>query len=557
MNLITACLRRLVLICATASFTLSAMAAPPAGAPWGLPSKAPEHSKQPFDRADALQRRDELHQWLVSGTVLDGLDHPVLAVFTGDELAGVDNARGEDPKRVGLTRTVSVNVSFGDLKMSRLRGGTVQRGNGAITGTQDGGFVYSMALSSPDAAALRVHFTGFRLPPATGVYLYTDEAQAFGPYTGRGPFGDGEFWSHTVVGDYVLLQLRHVGPATDADLHGAGFTVAGLGHVRPVFLSGTCSNNASCTVNAECVNNTAVDPARNAVAAMQWISGAYIYFCSGGLVADTDDSSEIPYFLTANHCISRGKDAKNLENFFQYTTRCNSEEGCLTWQVLRNNYPQSLRTLGASVISTGRNADYTLLQLAQAAPVGSAFLGWNPNPVAFSNNTQLFRISHPDGSPQSYSAHDVSTSAGTCTGWPRGDRIYSHDVAGATEGGSSGSPVVNGAGELVGQLSGACGTNVSDVCDSTHNATVDGAFAAYYDVVSPWLDPTSGGGGCTPTASTESSCTDLVDNDCDGLIDGADPDCQTGGLPPGASCSDNSQCASNSCKGKPGSKTCK
>jgi len=553
MQLNTTCLRGLALACATALFTLPALAAPPAGVPGALNSKAPEYSKQPFDRAAALQQRDELHQWLMSEAVLQGLDKPVVAVFTADEMAAVDNARGEDPKRVGLTRSLSVNVSFADMKMSRLSGRTIQRGNGAITGTEDGGFVYTMTLSSPEAAALRVHFTGFRLPPATGVYLYTDETQAFGPYTGRGPFGDGEFWSHTVVGDYVILQLRHVGPATDADLHGAGFTVAGLGHVRPVFLSGTCSNNANCVVNAKCsVADPAVDPARNAVAAMQWISGAFIYFCSGGLVADKDTNSTIPYFLTANHCISRGKDAKNLENFFQYTTPCNSESGCMTWQELRNNYPQNLRTLGASIVSTGRGGDYTLLQLAEAPPSGSTFLGWNSTPVAFSNGTHLYRISHPDGSPQSYSAHDVDTSAQTCQGWPRGDRIYSHDVAGATEGGSSGSPVVNGNGEIVGQLSGACGTNVNDVCDNQNNSTVDGAFAAYYSTVSQWLDP---GTSCSPSPEI---CDNGVDDDCDGLIDGADPDCQTsGGLPPGSSCTDNSQCASNNCKGKPGYKTCK
>ena len=552
MHLNTSYLRGLALVCVTASFALTALAAPP-----GMNSKAPEYSSQPFNRAAAIEQRDELHQWLMSGTVLNGLDHPVVAVFTGDELAAVDNARGEDPMRVGLTRSLSVNVSFADLKISRLNGRTIQRGNGAITATEDGGFVYTMALSSPGAAALRVHFTGFRLPPATGVYLYTDETQAFGPYTGRGPLGDGEFWSNTVVGDYVILQLRHVGPATDADLHGAGFTVAGLGHVRPVFLAGTCSNNASCTVNAECVNNTAVDPARDAVAAMQWISGAFIYFCSGGLVADTDDSTKIPYFLTANHCISKGKDARNLENFFQFTKPCDSTSACLTWQQLRDTWTQDLRTLGASIVSTGRGGDYTLLQLAEPAPDGSAFLGWDSTPVAFNNGTHLYRISHPGGAPQSYSAHTVDLSAPTCQSWPRGERIYSHDVYGATEGGSSGSPVVNGNGEIVGQLSGACGTNVNDVCDSAHNATVDGAFAYYFSQVSSYLD--NGGGGCTATETTETSCNDGVDNDCDGLIDNADSDCSSGGggLPPGAHCMVDSDCASNSCsKGKPSTRVC-
>jgi hypothetical protein len=83
----------------------------------------------------------------------------------------------------------------------------------------------------------------------------------------------------------------------------------------------------------------------------------------------------------------------------------------------------------------------------------------------------------------------VSTSAPTCTGWPRGERIYSRLTLGATDGGSSGSPVVNSSDQVVGQLSGGCGTNVNDPCDAVNNATVDGAFAFYWSSVQPILAP--------------------------------------------------------------------
>ena len=61
---------------------------------------------------------------------------------------------------------------------------------------------------------------------------------------------------------------------------------------------------------------------------------------------------------------------------------------------------------------------------------------------------------------------------------------------------------------------------------------------------------------CEPTEVSEVSCSDGLDNDCDGLFDGADPDCQIC-APKGASCSSNADCCSNKCRGKSGSQTCK
>src|SRR6185503_18600675 len=105
----------------------------------------------------------------------------------------------------------------------------------------------------------------------------------------------------------------------------------------------------------------------------------------------------------------------------------------------------------------------------------------------------------------------------------------------------------NSGGQIVGQLSGACGTNVNDSCDEVNNATVDGAFAFYFPSVKPFLGTT-----CTPTTEV---CTDGIDNDCDGATDCADsncathPSCVSSCSPRGASCTADSNCCSNKCKG--------
>jgi subtilisin family serine protease len=64
---------------------------------------------------------------------------------------------------------------------------------------------------------------------------------------------------------------------------------------------------------------------------------------------------------------------------------------------------------------------------------------------------------------------------------------------------------------------------------------------------------------CTITESpAELSCGDGKDNDCDGDIDANDSDCSNGTLlPKGASCTQNSECASGKCKGRSDRLTCK
>ena len=508
-------------------------------------AKAMERSIESFDRVAHFRQMGNLQKRL-SATAVDLSEAVALEVAVTPEerqsvteLAALDEAM-KQKMRVGLVRELSVPMTFGRGVASPRS--TAHDIFGATRGRADGGFDWAGVVRAPEAAALRIHFTDFDLPDGAELFVYANNGMAFGPYTGRGPNGNGEFWTNTVAGAELRVQLNAPVGAEPR------FTVAGVGYLTEAFAMSRhltpatqaantkpCSFNADCTIDAACgTEDAAVNTARDAVAHMLFASGAYLYICSGGLVADSDTSTNIPYFITANHCISRGSEAASLETFFFYAaSTCQS---CPD--------PGAASTTGASIVSTNKTADYTLLRLSQNAPAGAAFLGWNSTPVANTNGTALFRLSHPKGSPQAYSAHVVDTSRGTCRTWPRGSWIYSSDILGATEGGSSGSPVVNSAGQLVGQLSGGCGFNVSDVCDSASNATVDGAFAAYFGAVEQYLGAGGGGGGECTDADGDGVCAsagdcndnnaaiypgandtkgkagrDGVDNDCDGQAD--------------------------------------
>jgi hypothetical protein len=62
---------------------------------------------------------------------------------------------------------------------------------------------------------------------------------------------------------------------------------------------------------------------------------------------------------------------------------------------------------------------------------------------------------------------------------------------------------------------------------------------------------------CEPTQVSESSCSDGLDNDCDGFIDGADPDCAPSCTAKGDACGADADCCSGKCRGPSGNQSCK
>ncbi len=481
--------------------------------------------RDPGARAVEMQ---QLQRHLAEGRAGQALTQPVVIQLSAAERHQInDPGRMERKYLVGVAKPIGAKVDFSSAGIAA--------NIGAVRGAGGQGFVWTAAVKIPGATALRLHLTGVDLPEGAQMFVYNLAGQAFGPYTGRGPLGTGDMHTNTVFGEQILLQVHS--PAdfdrapnltlAEVGVMGARFTAPRYGP-RGVYddemkavvgnASNLCSNNANCVVNAACQSSAVVNTAKDAVAGMLFQSGASFYICTGGLVADSVTTSVIPYFLTANHCISASGEASSLETYFDYQTTC-SNPNCT------QPYNNTGDTVGATIKATGATSDFTLLQLS-SAPVTAdgvaTYLGWNSTAVANTNNAPLYRISHPKGSPQAYSEGVVDTTKGTCRRLNRGNFIYSRDTIGGTEGGSSGSPVLNGAGQIVGQLYGACGTNVNDSCDAASNATVDGAFAVTYPNVAAFLNPGSGGCGAV-----------------------------------GSSCTANGDCCSNSCKGPTGGKTCK
>ena len=89
------------------------------------------------------------------------------------------------------------------------------------------GPVWHMAVVSPHSARTRLQFQGAELG-AGKVWVHDGTEQPRGPYTGAGRFGDGEFWTHSVRGERIVIewQPEHVPQPGDP----APFSIARVSH---------------------------------------------------------------------------------------------------------------------------------------------------------------------------------------------------------------------------------------------------------------------------------------------------------------------------------------
>lgn len=444
--------------------------------------------------------------------------HPLGALSAAErqELLSPDRRGGErggDLKRkrpalkVGISRVLPAPVGFNGLPAD-VAGGPVAVSGGLLERAADGSLAWTASFSSTGAGALRLYLRQARLPAGSLVYVYSEDGQIQGPYDfARGTRPEG-FWTNTIFSDRIFLEARFPATIAPARLLEAVLSVAAVVHLEHSGFAPSVDPKASqlrpksdsCFVDRSCVSPADfpnVDLATRAVGQLTFVDGGSSYVCTGGLMNTTAGSS-VPYLLTANHCFSSQASATSLEAYWQYrTATCNGP---------RPNESLFPRTLGSTLLATGSAAttsDFTLVQLSEAPPNDSWFLGWTTADVVHADGLVLYRLSYPNGDPMIFTRERVTASASpsVCSDAPQGNFIYEKDLEGGTGGGSSGSPVYLEDLRVVGQEFGSCGTNTDDNCDTVDNSTIEGAFQVSFPSLQQWLAP-GGAGPCVSNATT-------------------------------------------------------
>lgn len=408
-----------------------------------------------------------------------------------DKLDGVRQwNRGQNrPRKNGISRGLEANaivwIDAGSSLMDSVSEQPQKNQKGQIMRTADGDLIWSGSVLVESSYRLRLHLRDVDLPEKAEMWVYGAEGEHVGPF-GRELIDElGELYTPSVAGPsiglvvLVPLEVSHVQFAlTDV------VELFKLDSQGQPDLSQVQASDLSCLEDAQCIPNgtfASIDEAEKSVALIQYTKGSDSFICSGGLINDTVTATLIPYFLTANHCISTQSSASSLEAFWDY--RSQSCGGSVP------NLGSVPRTNGSTLLATGTVGDFTLLQL-NSIPPGRWLMGWDSGQSIIAPGTTLHRISHPDGLVQHYSQTIIDGGSQFCAELPRNAFIYQSQVIGGIVGGSSGSPAMLGNGQIVGQLYGNCGENVDDSCDYS-DLTVDGSLANYWASVTEFLDPES------------------------------------------------------------------
>jgi hypothetical protein len=354
-------------------------------------------------------------------------------------------------------------------------------GNSGVWDTLKNGVrLWRSAFHVNDAFTLDLILSPFNLNKGVKVFIY-DKNQQFV----TGAFSDFNnkplnlLATSQIPGDLLIIEVQ-VPVYVDSE---GSFGISGIGcdfyatDQLKATKDGWYGASGACNVDVNCSNDEMVRLVKNSVVRIVF-SGTER--CTGTLMNTTGDNS-INYVLTAGHCFENEAAANTAVFYFNYESpSCNGPDG------------KSSKSLsGATIRAASENLDFALVELFEPVPFTyhPYYAGWDHSGQSVSSATA---IHHPlgDVKKMSIEEHTLSvTSFGSgydaSTHW-----LVRHWELGTTEAGSSGGPLFNSSGHLVGTLTGGmakCGNSIKDYFQMFSHSWKD--YPDQHNQLANWLDP--------------------------------------------------------------------
>lgn len=320
--------------------------------------------------------------------------------------------------------------------------------DGVFETLPNGDRLWRINIQSPGAQTVNFTFDKFKLVEGAKLFIYTPNYErVIGAFTQANNKPHGFLTTTLIEGDEATLELyesRSVIGQSELHLQRVVHGYRSLDFKKKyIGDSGNCNNNVVCP------EGDAWRDQIRSVGILLSQDNLSAGFCTGALINNAC-SEEKAYFLTANHC---GADNPTTVVGFNFeSTTC-----------VNNSGPYLDNTVsGVSLKASNGGSDFMLLELSSLPPASYNvfYSGWDRSSTP--PNGQV-GIHHPAGDLKKISFDNEAAVNGNFQGaqcW----RVLAWED-GTTEGGSSGSPLYNLDGNIVGQLYGGtanCSNNVDD-----------------------------------------------------------------------------------------------
>ncbi len=369
------------------------------------------------------------------------LQSPDMVSINNEDLIE-DATRGPGPRRMG----VSIYVNKG-IKEA-----------GTWTVLPNGDKVWRLGLEVPNALALGVYYDDFYIPEGGKLFLYNDNRnQVIGAYTATNNPAKHLFSTQFIQGDKVILEYLQPKSVTEkARIHVSELAYA----YRDIdFMFHETRSAWWCMIDVACSEGDAWENQINGVARISIKIGSNYYWCSGSLINNTDND-RTPYFLTASHCGGNAStgDLNQWIFYFNYqATTCNGTASGY-------NTMSGCQFKAHDPSHADSGSDFYLVEFNNTIPnfYDVYYNGWNrTNSNEDAGNG--VSIHHPAGDIKKISTYDTPlTSTTAWNGLPTHWRvIWAQTVHGRSimQGGSSGSPIFDSNGLIMGSLTGGYTSN--------------------------------------------------------------------------------------------------
>lgn len=371
---------------------------------------------------------------------------------------------------------------------------------GSWVKSPDGTNIWRLTIKSPGAMALTLYFDQFQIPAGGKLFVYNPaRTQWLGAFTSLNNNELSTFATGLIYGDQLTLEYNAPAGMQLPLLHIFEVAYAYRGVSNYSGLKTGFGSAGKCMVNVNCSEGDHWSRQKRSVARIEVKKGSSTSWCSGSLVNNTKNDGT-PYILTADHCgySATELDLSMWQFYFEYES-----SGCPN----PSQEPPLKSMTGATLVarsggSAWTGSDFFMVLLKEDIPesFNAYYNGWSRAETSSPSGTG---IHHPQGDIKKISTYTAPLQPTSYPGNPNQAHwqvTWSATVHGysVTEGGSSGSPIYDPFGRIVGTLTGG-----DSKCDSSSLGLPDyyGMFSYHWDQngtepgrrLQPWLDPIDAG----------------------------------------------------------------